>query len=174
MTLRELSHSYLASLFIYDPVSGVVARRVGVQGRGDKCKAGMTVGSVDGKGYLHVMVQGKFIRLHQLIFFLMCEYVPPLIDHRDGNRLNNRWENLRSANKLQNAGNCKVHSHNASGLRGVSKNSGSGKWHAQIKLNGKQTYLGRFDTPEDAARRYDAAAIVHFGAFARTNYAQRI
>jgi len=170
-TLQGLSHKVLSELFLYNPDSGHLTRRVSVQGRGKKCLTGSVVGSVDGKGYLHVMVKGRFVRLHRLIFFLLNGYVPKYIDHRDGNRLNNRKTNLRHATVQQNMGNFKVPRHNTSGFRGVSKNSRSGKWHAQIKINGKQTYLGRFDTPEDAARRYDRAALEHFKEFARINYA---
>jgi hypothetical protein len=96
-------------------------------------------------------------------------YLPAEIDHRNRDKVDNRIENLRPATSSQNKGNIGLLRTNRSGYRGVSLNSRSGKWHAQIKINGKQTYLGRFDTPEQAALRYNEAARQHFGEFAHLN-----
>lgn len=95
--------------------------------------------------------------------------IPDEIDHRDRNKLNNRIENLRPCTSSQNKGNIQLLPTNTSGYRGVSLNARSQKWHAQIKIHGKQTYLGRFDTPEEAAMLYNQAAIEHFGEFAFLN-----
>lgn len=168
-TLQGFTRSYLASLFAYDPLTGVVTRKVFRNHKG--AKAGDVAGSVDGKGYLHVSVDGVFIRLHRLAYFIATGKVPTRIDHKDRNKQNNALVNLRPCVCSQNSGNSGLARHNTSGFRGVSMNSHSRKWHAQIKVNGKQTYLGRFDTPEEAARRYDVAAREHFGEFATLNYA---
>lgn len=166
--LHEFTREFLASLFTYDKRTGVFRRSVD---RGP-WKAGTEVGTVDGKGYLHVAVNRKFIRLHRLAFFLVTGEVPRYVDHKNGNKQDNRWKNLRACTQSQNAGNSGMHRHNTSGFRGVSKNSRTGMWHAQIKVNGKQIYLGRFDTPEKAARCYDRAAKKHFGRnFASLNNA---
>lgn len=159
----------LRHLFEADADRGVLIRKVT---RAPNARAGALVGSVDGRGYLHVTIGKSIYRVHRIIFFLHYGYDPDThIDHIDGDRLNNRPSNLRPATDQQNAGNVlRSFRHNTSGFRGVSRNSKTGKWHAQIKLFGKQTYLGRFDTPEEAARCYDAAARKHFGAFARLNH----
>jgi len=167
MTLQGFEREYLFALFSYDPETGEITRRIG---RSNKPE-GSIVGTEDGKGYLHVSICKKFVRLHRLAYFLHTGETPGSIDHRDRNRKNNAFYNLRPATRKDNAGNSGLLPHNTSGFRGVSKNSHSGKWHAQIKLKGKQTYLGRFDTPEEAARCYDRAAKQHFGEFATTNYA---
>lgn len=91
-----------------------------------------------------------------------------LVDHRDGNTLDCRKANLRTATHAQNSRNSAQHRDNTSGFKGVSK-SGK-KWAAYITVNRKPQYLGRFDKPVDAARAYDQAARKHFGEFARLNF----
>lgn len=158
--LHGFTRSFLCGMFSYDPATGLVTR---------KDKAASIVGTVDGKKYLHVSVYKKFIRLHQLAWFITHGWCPRALDHKNNDRTDNRLSNLRPANPKQNAGNIRAPAHNTSGFKGASLNTRSGKWHAQIKLNGKQTYLGRFDTPEEAARVYDAAAVAHFGEYAKGN-----
>lgn len=164
-TLQGFSQDFLNELFYYE--EGLLRRRIT---RSHNAKKDDIVGTVDGKGYLHVSILGVFVRVHSIIFFIHRGYVPKEIDHKDRDKKNNRIENLRPSNRKSNTGNTGISSHNTSGLKGASLNSRSGKWHAQIKINGKQTYLGRFDTAEEAARCYDAAARIHFGEFAGTNY----
>ena len=132
---------------------------------------GQLAGAIDGKGYRHINFKGKFYRVHRLVFFMFHGYLPPEVDHINRDRQDNRIENLRASDKNLNKGNSGMHAHNTSGFRGVSRNSRSGKWHAQIKIHGKQTYLGRFDTPEEAAEVYDARAKEVFGEHATLNFA---
>lgn len=156
----------LEHLFELDEKTGVLRRRVT---RAPNARAGDVVGSLDGRGYLHVNISGRFYRVHRIVFYMYYGYDPKThLDHIDCDKLNNRPENLRPATDQQNAGNVpRMYAHNTSGFRGVSRNSRSGKWHAQIKIFGKQTYLGRFNTPEEAAEAYRAAAKKHFAEFAR-------
>lgn len=164
--LNGFTREELGALFLYDPETGVFTRRVA---RSANAPAGAVVGTLDGRGYLHVSITKRFVRLHRIAFFLMHGVVPPEVDHVDGVRTNNRAANLRAATRQQNAGNSRASSLNTSGFKGVSRNSRSGKWHAQIKINGHQVYLGRFNDPIEAARQYDFAALQHFGDRARLN-----
>lgn len=167
--LQGFTYEFLHSLFSYDPETGLITRKITTSGRSLQ---GYVVGSLDGKGYLHVSVQKTFIRLHRLAYFLYYGWVPPKIDHKNRIKTDNKILNLRPTEPKTNAGNCVPHAHNTSGYKGASLNSHSGKWHAQLKINGKQTYLGRFDTAEEAAKAYDEAAKKHFGKdFAWVNYA---
>lgn len=88
------------------------------------------------------------------------------IDHINGNRLDNRRENLRVCNRSQNAMNTEKRSTNKSGYKGVSLDGKSGKWVAHIR----NTYVGGFHDIVEAARAYDAKARELFGDFAKLNF----
>jgi len=128
-----------------------------------------TTGSIDGKGYLHVGISKRYYRLHRLAFLYMEGSIPRYVDHIDRIRTNNVFNNLRPCNCKGNSGNSGIHAHNTSGYRGVSLNSKSGLWVAQIKIDGKQTYLGRFTTAVEASLVYNKAAKEHFNEFATLN-----
>jgi len=88
------------------------------------------------------------------------------VDHRDGDGLNNRRSNLRSATHFTNGYNRGPNKNNTSGFKGVARHSG--KWWAYIGVNGKRINLGRFFDIHDAAAAYAAAARKYHGEFART------
>lgn len=90
-----------------------------------------------------------------------------VVDHIDGDGLNNRRSNLRLATQMQNASNRKLNKNNTSGYKGVSWDTKTDKWVAQIMTNQKQNRLGYFDNPEDAYKAYCAAALELHGEFAR-------
>ena len=108
----------------------------------------------------------KLLRMQNLI-------MPPLdgflVDHIDGNTLNNCRSNLRLASELQNLRNRKLGSKNTSGFKGVWLHRKSNQWVARIGVNYKYLFLGMFDDKKEAARAYDMAAEKHFGEFAKTN-----
>lgn len=89
------------------------------------------------------------------------------VDHRDGDGLHNRRDNLRLCTRRQNTHNSPVRKDNRSGMKGAIWDGRSGKWRAEITINGRHIYLGLFSTPEEAHQAYAAAAILHFGEFAR-------
>lgn len=166
VTLQGFTREFLCSLFDYDPETGIVTRKV----RRQTQVAGTVVGTVDGKGYLHVSIEKRFVRLHRLVWFMQTGVVPPeKIDHRNNVRTDNRWDNLRLASQQQNVGNMAPPSHNTSGYKGVSLNSKSRLWHVQIKKFGKQTYIARHADKHAAALIYNHEAALHFGEFAQLN-----
>lgn len=91
------------------------------------------------------------------------------VDHVNGNRLDNRRENLRIATAAQNNYNRTVVT-GASGYKGVFHNTNCRTFQAAITVGGKKIYLGSFHDPRDAARAYDAAAQHVAGPFARVNF----
>ena len=77
-------------------------------------------------------------------------YLPDILDHIDGNKLNNRIENLRECTEVQNCYNAKTPKNNTSGIKGVSWSKRLKKWRAQIQVNGKKKSLGFFFDKEVA------------------------
>lgn len=90
------------------------------------------------------------------------------IDHKNGNGLDNRRENLRVATQSQNMANRKSQADSESPYKGVRKFKL--RWRAYIKPEGKPINLGCFDTAEEAARAYDWAAKRIYGEFALLNF----
>jgi hypothetical protein len=93
-----------------------------------------------------------------------------LVDHRDGDGLNNRRSNLRLATPADNARNHKKSANNTSGFVGVSWHEPSRKWVAQVCVDGNNLWLGLYSTAKDAAVARDAAAKHLYGGFARSNF----
>jgi len=92
-----------------------------------------------------------------------------VVDHRDGDGLNNQRSNLRAATREQNARSRRKRSKLTSRFKGVSWAADRKKWRAQIMANGKSKMLGSFEREAEAAAAYDAAARIYFRDFALTN-----
>ncbi len=110
--------------------------------------------------------KGKLVLMHRLINDTPEGFGT---DHRDGDGLNNRRLNLRTATQLQNMMNRKGKRGGTSKFKGVwaDPNPRNRKlWRSAIRLNGRLKYLGRFATEEEAGAAYATAAKHHFGEFA--------
>lgn len=91
------------------------------------------------------------------------------VDHIDGNRLNNRRNNLRSISIQDNKKNRFKSNLNTSGYKGVSWSKSANKWLAQIQCDGQHYYIGIFKYKEDAAEAYNEKALELFGKYAKLN-----
>jgi hypothetical protein len=94
----------------------------------------------------------------------------PRTDHEDHNGLNNQRYNMRDASTRENAHNMLSNANTSSEYKGVSWVPSRGKWLVQIKYDGKNRNLGRYDDEIEAAEVYDRAAREHFGEFAHLNF----
>lgn len=92
------------------------------------------------------------------------------IDHRNGDPLDNRKENLRKCTQPQNAKNRKLDHDSSSGYKGVSWHKHRKLWNARITINRKTLSLGYFPSIEKAAQVYDQAAQKYHGEFAHLNF----
>jgi hypothetical protein len=121
-------------------------------------KVGDALNSLTDKGYLRSSVGG-------LVFLYHHGYMPNQVDHIDGDRMNNRIENLREATSTQNNQNRKATS--SSGVKGVVWHKQSKKWVASICVNRKNIHLGSFLSIEEAALIANKARQSAHGEFYR-------
>jgi hypothetical protein len=132
----------------------------------DKMKPGQSAGTIE--RYLQIRLGGKRYLAHRLAWLYMTGAWPDRqIDHINGDKLDNRWANLRLATPTQNNANAVARKRNSSGFKGVTWHSRNRKWQAQIAANGRHFYLGQFETAEAAAEAYQQAAARLHGEFAR-------
>lgn len=165
--MTAISHQTLLDTLDYDPLTGEFRWKIATSRR---VKVGAVAGSRSTHGYITIRLLGKLYYAHTLAWFYISGAWPTgLIDHQDTNRSNNRILNLRLSNHSTNAQNSNPHTDSLSGYKGVRPYRK--RFAARIRVSGVNTHLGTFDSPEAAAEAYDAAAIKHFGQFAKTNRA---
>lgn len=155
-------------LFDYDPETGIFRWKINISRHRKGAVAGTP--SSDGR-YLAVRYKGKYYQLSRLAFLWMIGRWPePEADHRNLDKLDNRWSNLREATKSQNAANRIAFHTNRVGLKGVIRVTRYGvtKYEARIRVAGKQRHLGRFDSAQEAHQAYVIAAEAAHGNFARS------
>jgi len=124
-------------------------------------------GTIDGGGYYQTGIRGKYFKNHRLIFLMHHGYLPALIDHIDGNKLNNRIENLREATRSQNCFNSMRSKANTTGIKGVCWRPDIKKYRARIYVYKKTIELGSFDSLEDAGKAVAEARDKYHGQFAK-------
>ena len=106
---------------------------------------------------------------HRMLYYLHYGELPAILDHIDGNPLNNSIDNLRAATLSGNARNRRSAKNSSSKYLGVCWHKVAKKWRTQIKINGEVNHLGYFTCEKEAARAYNKAAAEHFGEFANLN-----
>lgn len=162
--INDLTKKDISELLSYDPESGVLTWKVN---KGTK-SSGTTAGFVEQAGYVVLGINRRTYKAHRIAWLLYHGVWPDeQLDHIDGNRTNNRIENLRLASCYGNAHNQKRAKNNSSGYKGVSRHRQSGKWRAMITADGVKHSLGLYQGVEDAASAYSKAAKRLHGNFAR-------
>lgn len=161
--------AFVRKILSYDSEIGVFTWRPRkIQGFNSSGKA---AGGFDDQGYMRVWLTfGNVRRLykaHRLAWlYVYGEWPKGEIDHIDGNRSNNSIANLRVATSAQNNANRRKRGGCSSRCKGVSWRKDLKKWSARIKIAGRNTRLGIFDTEQEAIEAYLSRAREVHGDFA--------
>lgn len=155
-------------LFSYNPSTGHVTWRVS---NGRSVRSGDRAGCFDcSNGYRRIGYRGTFYSEHRIVWMLHYgENPPPVLDHANRVRHDNRVVNLRPASPAENASNRSILFANKSGVAGVYWSAEHKKWKAQISVKGKRLFLGLHDDISDARTARLQAERLHFGAFSPAN-----
>ena len=161
LDMKDIDQELLKRLFRYE--DGQLIR---------KCRvANQTKGSVIGyklnTGYVMASVNKKLYVLHRLVFLYHHGYAPKYIDHINGNRSDNRIENLRECTRGQNIMNSKLHKNNKSGVKGVHWSKKYKKWVARVNVDKRPINVGYFNSLEDAEKAVNKAREKFHGDFCR-------
>jgi len=136
-----------------------------------RCNHGDVAGSLDSHGYYLVGLSTGKIPAHKIVWAMEHGEYPEFVDHINGDRTDNRIENLRSVTRQQNNMNKATRSDNSSGVTGVRWHTQRKKWNARIILNGKEKSLGMYNDFNSAVEARMKAEFEYFGEYSR-NYAE--
>jgi hypothetical protein len=132
----------------------------------NRVRSGGKAGYLHKNKYLRVCIKGKQYLVHRIIFFLHHQYWPEQIDHINGNKLDNRIENLRPASGSCNAWNRPEQSTNTSGAKNVEWDKAKNKWRVRIRANNKRIQIGMFEDINTAKQAAIKARNTLHGEFA--------
>ena len=134
-----------------------------------RIKTGDEAGREDGFGYRIVRFNYKMYRTHHLIYLMFHNVLPKIIDHINGNRLDNRIENLRIATDSQNNCNKGIQANNTTGSKNVKWHKRIKKYEVSVQVNKKRQYIGVFEDLELADLVAHMAREKYHGNFAKHN-----
>jgi hypothetical protein len=135
--------------------------------RPSRAKVGKQAGTISNTtGYRQVSVKSKTYMEHRIVFLWHHGFLPVNVDHINGNRLDNRINNLRAATVNQNRYNALPKRNNTSGVRGVSWSKSSKKWCAAVRANNRIVFRAMFDDLELAELTVIMAREKYHGNFA--------
>lgn len=137
-----------------------------------KAKKDTLAGYVAEDGYRRACVDGKYVYIHRVVWHMLTSKEIPddlFIDHIDGDRLNNSFENLRLSSAQENQYNKFRQANGTSKYKGVWFDAKKNYWKASIRYADRRHYIGQFETELEAAIAYDKLAIEIQGEFAKLN-----
>lgn len=160
-----ITQARLKELAYYHPDTGQFISLIGP--RNNKGRAGELLGGLtDDPPYLGAKFDGKLYLLHRLAWLYVHGEMPGIIDHRDGDRFNNRISNLRVASSSQNACNSRKKANNTSGVKGVSWIKSKSVWEVGLIYEGKRVHRKYFKDFDEACKDIREARERYHGEFA--------
>lgn len=154
MNLKIFTREFLLDVFHYDKETGILFWKNHWH-KNKRYLSGREAGCVykDNNNYYKKITLGnKNQTVHQLIWFLETGKIPKMIDHIDGNGLNNRMSNLREVTNRENLQNRNCH--RSGKLVGAHFHKKENCWMSKINIGYTQIFIGRFDTQEEAHQAY--------------------
>lgn len=152
----KITQDYLKTIVSYDPATGIFTWLINYHDRMKGKPAG-----TNNKGYKYLKINSQTYLAHRLAFLYMTGKLPELsVDHKDGIKNNNAWDNLREATAKQNMHNRSATKRSKLGVKGVSFHKSRGVYQVQMSL-------GCYKTLEEAKAVYDEAARKLHGEFFR-------
>ncbi len=154
---NEMNQNKLRELYNYDKSTGLLTNRIT---RSSRALEGAVVGSLNNHGYMRTSIDGKPYKVHRLIWtYVTGEELTKtdLIDHKDHDKANNKWDNLRKVTSAENSQNRSKSKNNTSGYTGVHWNKKIKKWTALVEVDTKRLTIGHYDDIFEAwCHRLDA------------------
>ena len=164
--MNKLTYDQVASAVSYDPATGDI-RWLRPAGRFGRIPVGAIAGGLNNEGYRHIVIDGVKVAAHRVAYLLMTRNWPAdCVDHINMDRADNRWANLRPADRSQNKANQRIRKDSRNQYKGVVRQK-DGRYGAEIVRGGVKYWLGMHDTERAAAAAYATAAQTVFGQFAR-------
>jgi len=158
MNLKEMDR-----LFKYDVINGGLIRKVSVS---KNTKEGDRAGRETSGGYFSTTIKSKETQIHRIIYFMFNGFLPDFIDHKDGNPLNNKIDNLRGCTNSQNQYNKKIQKNNTSGYKNIyKKNNG---WIVLFRVNKRLKSYGVYRNISDAIKTAETIRLSMHKEFARS------
>ncbi len=124
-------------------------------GTGDFIRYDGKWGSINNAGYIHINYEDSKYKIHRLIWKWWYGYDPEEIDHMNGDRLDNRIDNLRNVDRKTNNRNRPKQNNNTSGFTGVFWDKDRSSWLSYMSIDKKMIKIGYYNTPQEAKEARD-------------------
>ncbi|MDU3912040.1 HNH endonuclease [Kluyvera ascorbata] len=153
----------ILELVSYDKMTGIFVRK---KKTNRNQVIGERVGTLTSEGYLVIQIDKERFYAHRLAYYLLTGEQPAVVDHENGNRIDNREINLRGASRCQNVYNAEKTKRNKSGHKNVHWNNRSNKWDVQINADKRSFWGGSFSSLDEAVRECKSLRMKLHGEFA--------
>ena len=160
----NISQSRLKEILDYNEFTGEFKWLKSLNSR---CQVGAVAGSICKNGYVLIGIDGCTYSAHRLVFLFMTGEIPEIIDHINGIKSCNKWNNLRKASQSENRLNSKVMSNNALGVKGICWVESRRRYKACVTINNSKNRVRKyFKELEEAVKWLNEMRLIHHKDFA--------